>query len=302
MPQRLFVFLQLEFPWDLGPADGRYLLRAAPDGEPEHVVVVDTLGAGRAGAELRESRGPLGWVARRTGETGRETTPEPAPVPTTRVTVIDPISLSAEQQARAWLDDLDRERDVAAAVATVNRVVHYHRIASADPYVNEVSAAQALIVRAGWGEGEQVSLGQWLHARELSTRPGRGIRRRRDRSWALRPQERLAALMGGRSRPLLCEELMLRARLDFDQGRLALAAVALDGAMAAAVAELRAEGRQDLLLRISELEQLRPGVTAQAEGALAGGSEHADEDLLGHALGRGEAALRARTATGFSLS
>ena len=28
MPERLFLFLQLEFPWELGPPDGRYLLRS----------------------------------------------------------------------------------------------------------------------------------------------------------------------------------------------------------------------------------------------------------------------------------
>ena len=27
MPERLFLFIQLEFPWELGPPDGRYLLR-----------------------------------------------------------------------------------------------------------------------------------------------------------------------------------------------------------------------------------------------------------------------------------
>ena len=34
MPERLFVFIQLEFPWALGPADGRYLLRAQPTASP----------------------------------------------------------------------------------------------------------------------------------------------------------------------------------------------------------------------------------------------------------------------------
>ncbi len=68
MPQRLFVFLQLEFPWALGPADGRYLLRDGAEAEPEHVVVIDTLGAMKAGAELREARGPLGYLARRRGK------------------------------------------------------------------------------------------------------------------------------------------------------------------------------------------------------------------------------------------
>ena len=40
MPQQLFVFIQLEFPWTLGPADGRYLIRREDDGEPERVVVL----------------------------------------------------------------------------------------------------------------------------------------------------------------------------------------------------------------------------------------------------------------------
>ena len=52
---------------------------------------------------------------------------------TARVTVIDPISLSAEHQARAWLAELDREREVARGGRGVNRVLHSHRIASADP-------------------------------------------------------------------------------------------------------------------------------------------------------------------------
>ena len=36
---RLFGFVQLEFPWALGPPDGRYVLRGHA-GEPEHVLVV----------------------------------------------------------------------------------------------------------------------------------------------------------------------------------------------------------------------------------------------------------------------
>lgn len=312
MPQQLFVFIQLEFPWVLGPADGRYLIRSSPEGEPERVVVIGALEAGRqslgvpaaprwsGAALLRRLRGRA-----RSMPTGSE----PAPVATTRVTVIDPVSLAADNQARAWLAELDREREVSAAVAVVNRVVHAHRIATADPYVHEVSAAQALVIRAGWGEGEQVADGRWLHARALSApgggwassagdSPASGPRRRvgRDRSWALRPQERLAALLGGRGAALLCEELALRARQDLDHGRLAHAALELDRAYALAVPELRAEGRQDLAIRIAELEQLRAGAQAQAQLAQDGGA--LDADVLAHALERLEAALRARTAAG----
>jgi hypothetical protein len=231
---------------------------------------------------------------------------------TTRATVIDPISLSAEHQARAWLAELDSDRDVRAAVAVINRVLHLHRIAAADPYVHEVSPAQALVIRAGWGEGEQVADGRWLHARELpwSTRRRRspGSRRRGigDRAAALRPLERLAVMLGAKGTSLLCEELVLRARLDLDHGRLAHAAIELDRAYVAALGELRAERREDLALRIAELEQLRDGVAAQAHAALPGGTAEPgaelDEEIVGHALERLEAALRARTATGFSLS
>jgi hypothetical protein len=322
MPQPLFVFVQMEFPWALGPADGRYLLRARADAEPERVVVLTTLGAARAGAGGRGPASLRASILGRLGSRGASppATPEPAPVTTTRVTVIDPISLSAENQARAWLDDLDRDRDTRATVAVINRVLHAHRIASADPYVHEVSPAQALVIRAGWGEGEQVAAGRWLHARELPWMP-RGRRSAgsprgagRDRSSALRPQERLAALLGARDTTLVCEELTLRARLDLDQGRLPHAALELDRALAAAVPELRAEGRQDLAIRIAELEQLHPGVAAQAQaalpgddGVLDGGLDGGLDDgvldgvLVAHALERLEAALRARTAAGLSL-
>jgi hypothetical protein len=252
-------------------------------------------------------------------------------VPTTRVTIVDPIPLSAERQARAWLDDLDTERDASAALGVLNRVLRFHRIGSADPYIHEVSPAQALVIRAGWGEGEQVADGRWLHARELpfTARAGGsagGRRRRGDRSAALRPQERLAELLGARGEALLCEEFVLRARLDLDHGRLAHAAIELDAAYAAALRELRAEQRQDLAVRIAELDKLRPGVGAQARAALPGAepsAEQADggpieattdaerdadadaaplqEEIVRHALERLEAALRARTATGFRL-
>jgi hypothetical protein len=299
MPQRLFIFMQMEFPWVLGPADGRYLLRLQTDGEPERVVVLGTLNAAQQGANGHSSL--LRRIGAGAGGTAAE--PEPEPVSTSRVTVIDPISLSAEHQARAWLEDLDREHDVLDAIAVINRVLHAHRIASADPYVHEVSPAQALVIRAGWGEGEQVAGGRWLHARELpwKTHGRRSALRRRSRASVLRPQERLAAVLGARASTLLCEELTLRARLDLDQGRLRHAALELDGALRSAITELRGEERQDLSIRIAELEQLHPGVSAAAQAALAQSAEEPDPETLSHALGRMEAALRARTAPGVSL-
>jgi hypothetical protein len=291
--ERLFLFLQLELPWELGPPDGRYLLREREGGEPERVVVLDTVGAARRRGRLGARRPP--------------TTPEPAPVPTTRATVIDAVSVSAESQARTWLAQLDAHREADAAAATLNRVLLAHRLATADPHVREVTPAHALIVRAGWGEGEQVAYGRWLHAREL-----RLDERRTRRSAALRSNERFAALLGAREQPLLCEELALRARLDLDEGRLPHAALELEHAYTAALAELTVEERPDLAERLAELAGLHAGVLDAARAALGGGDSLSgegsgtpavpEEEVIRHALGRLEAALRARAAAGLGAS
>ena len=318
-PRRLFLFVQCELPWELGPPDGRYLLRSHSDGEPERVIVLATLGAGRA--TLTREAGPL----RRRAAARKRTVaaePEPEPVTTASATIVDPVPVSAERQARAWLDELQPEREVAAAFAALNRVLHAQRIATADPYAREVSPAQALTIRAGWGEGEQMAEGRWLHAVEL---PLTGARARvRRRASALRPDERLAEMLAARERPLLCEELTLRARLDLDQGRLAHATIELDRALFAALAELAQEQRADLPLRVAELGALHETIAAAARALLgidapageasadaitdgpAEGSRDApaqlDEETIRHALGRLEAALRARSAAGYDRS
>jgi hypothetical protein len=288
MGERLFTFIQMEFAWELGPADGRYLLRkteGVEGAEPEHVVVLGTVGA--------ERRGRL----RRRAHT-RPTDPQPAPVPVARATVVDPVPLSAEAQGRAWLGDLDPEREASKAVGALNRMLFAHRIATATPHIHEVSPAQAVVVRAGYGEGEQVADGLWRNARELvlsRTRSGR-------RASVLRPQERLAVLLSGRGEALVCEELALRARLDLDAGRLALAAIELERAYVAALGELPAEERADLRERIEELRSLAKGVEQAARAATPadGETQEIDEAVVRHGLERLEAALRARTASGFT--
>jgi hypothetical protein len=282
VPTRLFTFVQMELPWELGPADGRYLLRkpVGPDGNvPEHVVVLSTIGA--------ERRGMLGKRSRT-----RRTDPEPASVPVVRATVVDPVPLSLETQATTWLKQLDPEREAHAAASVLNRVLYAHRIAGAAPHVHEISPTQALVLRAGFGEGEQVADGLWSDARELVL----SRRRAGKRASVLRPQERLALLLSGRSDVLLCEELALRARLDLDQGRLELGAIELDRAYVVALRELPKERRADLQVRIEELRELSAGVAASAQAPAP------EEKVVRHALERLEAALRARTATGFGSS
>ena len=298
MAQSLFLFVQMEFPWELGPPDGRYLLRAQAGGEAEQVVVLATLAAGRRGPG--RGRSWPGAVRSRPLAAQPDAAPEPALVATSRASIIDPVPVSAERQARAWLDDLDPEQAARDALGVLNRVLHLHRIAAADPYVHEVSPDQALVIRAGWGQGEHVADGRWLRAREISWRggPRAGLRRGRARTAALRPQERFAELLGARGSALVCESFALRARLDLDHSRLEHAAIELQAAFAAATAELGAEQRPDLAIRVAELEKLSDGVAAQARLALAADGELPNEEIVRHALERLEAALRARTIGG----
>jgi hypothetical protein len=311
-PERLFLFVQAELPWALGPPDGRYLLRSQLDERPERVVVLRTLtAAGPMGTGRRVQPAGSGLFGRRAARRPREAPPQPQPEPvlTTSATIIDPVPVSAERQAHAWLSEIDVEREIPTAFAALNRIVHAQRIAAADPYAREVSPVQALVIRAGWGEGEQVAEGMWLHAVQLPLFSSR--ERVRRRAATLRPDERLARLLAGRERPLLCEELALRARVDLDQGRPAPAALELDRALSAALVELADQQRGDLPLRVSELASLHPKIAQLAEDATTTAAAAAvadtdasvsDEETIRHALGRLEAALRARAAAGFDES
>jgi hypothetical protein len=244
------------------------------------VLVIATLGA----PERR-------WLR---GRRPKAASPAPAPVTTSRVTLVAAQPLDDEDAATRWLRAAG-EAEAGAAVAVLNRVLHLHRAATADPNVREVSRDQAVVARVGYGDGEQVAEGRWRRALELPA-----ARAQPRRTAALRPQERLAALLGGRDAALACEELALRARQDVDAGRRREAALQLDAALTAALAELEPWApRADLAARLAELRELQDGVRAAAQAALEGGIDDDADVALRHALDRLEAALRARTALGF---
>jgi hypothetical protein len=273
--------VQFEFPWALGPADGRYVVRDAADGPPSHVLVLATLGAPER-RRLRERRGRPAAAE-----------PPPAPVTTARVTVVDaePVPVT---EAERWLAAAGPE-DAERALAQVARAVRAHRLASGDPSVREPGLSQALVVRAGHGAGEQVAEGRWSAARELP--PARAGRRRRVAG--LQPQERLAALLGGHEHALACEELTLRARHDLDTGHVREAALQLRAALDAALGELPAAAKTsaDLQRRIAELREQQPAVAALADAALGGVLPPDVDETLASTLQRLEAALRARIAS-----
>jgi hypothetical protein len=250
------------------------------------VLVVGTLGA-------QQRR----WLR---GRRAHRAQPAPTPVTITRATLIAARPFDGERRADAWLRERTGQRErgeeeARAAVAVLNRVLHLHRAATADAHVHDVGLEQALVVRLGIGEGEQVAAGRWVRAVELAL-PRAGPAR----TAALRPQERLAALLSARDAALGCEELILRARQDVDAGRRREAAVQLEAALTMAIAELQPWApRGDLATRLAELRDLVPAVHAAAQEALLGGVDDEHDGAVRHALERLEAALRARSALGF---
>jgi len=229
------------------------------------------------------------------GRRARAAEPDAAPVEVTRATVVAAGRLEDEARAEAWLAaaaGAEAEATTREALAVLNRALHARRIATADALGGEVGAAHALVTRVGYGTGEEVAEGAWTVARDLPAAP-----RRVKREAALRPQERFAALLAGRDVALACELLALRARIDLDHGRSREAALQLEAALAAGRAELAGWRELDgMPARLDELAGLAGEVATVAAGARAGGLDEPSCAVVERALGRLEAALRARTA------
>ncbi len=274
--------MQWEFAGRLGPPPGRYVVRRFAGDDARAVVVVAEF-AGPPPRRRRWSRSPRRVPAG---------APLPASVPVTRVTVIDALPLADGDAARDWFAG-DVQPAAIEAASVLVRLVAAQRVAAADASLADPDLARALAARVGFGSGEQVADGLWESARELAP----ADRTRRGRRTPGRPAERLAALMAGRDAALACEELALRARADLDAGRDREAAIQLEAALTAALAELegwRAFG--DLPDRLAELAGWSPAVAAAAAAARAGTLDPAGMESASAALARLEAALRARAA------
>jgi hypothetical protein len=184
----------------------------------------------------------------------------PEPVPTSRATVVRPEPFASREAASAWLAGLRRDSDardteLERALAILNRALRAQRAAAADPYVPDVSAERALVVRLGYGSGAALADGRFGEALEL---PRSGARRVKRSMGA--PEERFAALLGGHEQVLAAEELVLRARADLDAGRDREAALQARVAIEALIAETGTD----------TLEPKRETVIAAAAAALAG--------------------------------
>jgi hypothetical protein len=180
--------------------EGRYLVR---EGETERVLIVQVSGAQRAERRIRRR--------------GKRVEPgESESVPVTRLTVTGERVVDAAE-GDAWLDQVLRSTgrapgEVRSATRVVNRALSALRAGAGDPLVQEIGASRALSIRIGHGTGDELAEGRWTAARELPRpRPGRLD--------DVEPQSRVAAVLAGRDKVHPAETLMLRARLDAEQGR-----------------------------------------------------------------------------------
>jgi hypothetical protein len=265
-----FGFVQLEFGFLLGPPDGSYMVRSAPDGPLEAVLVLSTLGA----PERRRLRG-------RRARPVEEASPEP--VPTSRATVVRAEPFGSREEAARWLaelraNDSAMREELERAVGVLNRALRAHRAATADAWLGEVSAERALVARIGYGRGEAVAEGRFGEAIELP-RPGA---RRVKRSMEA-PEERFAALLGAREPLLVGEELVLRARADLAAGRFREAALQARVALEALIAELPGD---------AALREWRGPIGEAANAALRGPLETTAMKGVEEAVASMEAALR----------
>lgn len=139
--------------------------------------------------------------------------------------------LDSAEDGSAWIKAVTRDRRrgadaVRAATRIVNRALGAARAGAQDPLVQEIGASRALAIRLGHGTGDQLAEGRWTEAIELPP-PRRG------RLDDVDPQSRIAAVLGGRDQVHPAETLLLRARLDAEQGRMDEARYGLRAARAA---------------------------------------------------------------------
>ncbi len=169
----------------------------------------------------------------------------------TRVTVTAD-RLEDAAQGTAWLKEMMRAggggaEEVKEATRIVNRALGALRAAARDPLVQDIGATKALAVRLGHGTGDELADGRWTEAKELA-RPRRG------RLDDVDPQSRVAAVLAGRDEVHPAETLMLRARLDLQQGRQAEARYGLRAARAA-LQEHPGARRKELAAELAAIEE-----------------------------------------------
>lgn len=195
----------------------------------------------------------------------------PEPLIATRLTVANSREPMESAAAGEWLEAIRRDESglddfVANGVAVLNRAIHAQRAASMDPYLPDVSPDKASAIRVGYGTGLEVADGLWSQALRLPPEHGKRRRRRAD---ALKPQERVASVLGGHERVAPFETMILRARMDIDQGRAAEAALQLKAGVDSLLAEIPEGVGGDELRDLELLDDAREGIDAASPESVA---------------------------------
>jgi hypothetical protein len=216
--------------------------------------------------------------------------------PLTRLTVIRPQALGGRDAADAWLagirdDDEAIRAELGEAVGFVNLAIAAQRVSNLDPHLPDLSPERALAVRIGFGTGDEVADGRFTEAIDVP----RATRRRRLET--LRPQERIAAVLGGRESLRPAAELLLRARADLDAGRGREAALQLRVGLEALLAEPRDAAPAAEAKDLGVLDERR-SITGEAAGeALSGDLSEARAGEVAETLRLCERVLRRRALT-----
>ena len=163
--------------------------------------------------------------------------------------------------------------------------------AIAPPRATRTRATSAPTTRSscGWATARA---SRWPTAASGARSSCRRSRPKRKRGEALAPQERLAAILGGRDTLLVGEELLLRAQLDLDAGRTREAALQARVALESLLGELDEKFS-------APLRPLRDPVARAANAALDGELSAEDATALAEAVEQmAAAARRSGTAAG----
>jgi hypothetical protein len=224
----------------------------------------------------------------------------PPELPLSRATAIRAAEpFASDDEAERWLVSSSESEDTVDAlveegIALLNRALFAQGAAVADPHFRELTAVDANAVRIGYGSGEEVASGRYRAARYVDVW-ATGSSRRRQRTEELRPQERVAAVLGGRERIDACEALLLRARADLDTGRWREAAlqlrVGLDALLAELVDAVADPGHRD---DMAELEARRAEIGGGAEAAVRGDLDAGARERVGETIEICERVLRRR--------
>ncbi|MDX6603213.1 MAG: hypothetical protein QOF13_2415 [Solirubrobacterales bacterium] len=282
---RLFGFAQFEFAGTLAVGDGRFVVR---DDGGERVLVVETLAAPPP--------------ARRRRRRPREARVDELPpeLPLTRITAVRAFeAFEDDGAAQAWLRTASGEEEtvdrlVEEGIDDLNAALHTHAVASGDPHPQAADPRRAVTVRIGYGSGEELVDGIFTAAHKVDLGQG-SASNRRQRDEELRPQQRLAAVLGGREQLDACETLLLRARADLAAGRDREAALQLRVGLEALLVELRGaladpSHEEDM----AALQARRHEAGELANAALNGDLDEDQAEGLGEVLTLAERVLRRR--------